>query len=158
MIKIRGNSIKIRIPHCFTTTLQGNLKLWDECLTWKCKRLLRESERSPQPDRSLLRLLLLFLVMLWWWYLLLWLSRWTVLVGECRLSEGFRRPPTRQEGPSPSWPVGGRRKPSDGLPPARRDTSLRGRCPSPPVGRTQLPLSHKQTSSDPTRRFRQFYD
>ena len=134
MIKIRGNSIKIRIPHCFTSTLQGNLKLWDECLTWKCKRLLRESERSPQPDRSLLRLLLgLLLLMLWWWYLLLWLSRWTVLVGECR-------------------------KPSDGLPPARRDTSLRGRYPSPPVGRTQLPLSHKQTSSDPARRFRQFYD
>ena len=62
----------------------------------------------------------------------------------------FRRPPTRQEGPS--------RKPSDVRPPARRDTSLRGRCPSCPVGRTQLPLSHKQTSSDPTRRFRQFYD
>ena len=78
-------------------------------------------------------------------------------VGGCA-SEAFRRSPTRQGGPSPPWPVGERWKPSDGHPPARGDTSLRGRCPSCPVGRTQLPLSHKQTSSDPTRRFRQVYD
>ena len=104
MIKIRGNSIKIRIPHCFTTTLQGNLKLWDECLTWKCKRLLRESERSPQPDRSLLRLLLgLLLLMLWWWYLLLWLSRWTVLVGECRKASDALPPARRAPVPPGRW-------------------------------------------------------
>ena len=30
---------------------------------------------------------------------------------------------------SPPWPVGERRKPSDGHPPARGDTSPRGRCP-----------------------------
>ena len=30
-----------------------------------------------------------------------------------RPSEGFRRPPTGQEGLGPSWRVGGRRKPSD---------------------------------------------
>ena len=40
----------------------------------------------------------------------------------------------------------------------RRVNLIRGRCPLCPVGRTQLPLSHKQTSSDPTRRFRQVYD
>ena len=134
MIKIRGNSIKIQIPHCFTTTLQGNLKLWDECLTWKCKRLLRESERRPQPDRSLLRLLLglllLFLVMLWWWYLLLWLSRWTVLVGECRKASDAlppaRRapvPPGRWEGvgslPTASHRPGGTPPSEGGVPPPR---------------------------------------
>ena len=35
---------------------------------------------------------------------------------------------------------------------------LRGMCPLCPVGRTQLPLSHKWTSSDPTQRYRQVYD
>ena len=43
--------------------------------------------------------------------------------------------------------IGGRRKTSDGHPPASRDTSQLGRCPLCPGGRTQLPLSHKQISS-----------
>ena len=56
--------------------------------------------------------------------------------------------------------MGGRQKASDALPPASRAPvppgrwegvgSLRGRCPSPPGGRTQLPLSHKHLSFSAT--------
>ena len=62
------------------------------------------------------------------------------------------------KGLGPYWLVGGHREPSDVHPPATRAKPLLGRSPLCSVGRTQLPLSHKQTSSDPTRRFRQFYD
>ena len=66
------------------------------------------------------------------------------------MSEAFRRPPTRQEGPSPSWPVGGRRKPSDGLPTAfrRPPTGQEGHLPPrevslPPGGQNPITLEYQ---------------
>ena len=62
---------------------------------------------------------------------------------------GFCLPGTRDTslgGRCPLWPVGDCRKASDAHPPPRGDWD--------PVGRTQLTLSHKQTSSNPTRHFR----
>ena len=71
-------------------------------------------------------------------------TRGISLVGKCPY---FRRSPI-SEG----------QKPSDSHPPASRDTSLLGRCPLCPVGRTQLPLSQKNKLTASSRRFWQVYD